>query len=102
MSDFALSYFVYRERERLIQAGIFAVCCVLHLALFVIEIQSGEAGIRTHAFTIDSAIVNVFVYQVVQALFGYHTLAYDRALQWIPRLPPVLARSERGRTHVGR
>lgn len=69
---FAISYFVYRERERFVQAAILAGCCVLHLTLFIVEIQSGQAGVRTHAFTLDSAIVNVFVYQVAWSFLGYH------------------------------
>jgi hypothetical protein len=37
---FALSYFVYRERERLIQAGILAACCLIDLALLIFEVHA--------------------------------------------------------------
>ncbi len=73
---FLLSFFFYRERERLVQASILAACCLVHLAFYIVEARSGILGIRGHAFTIDSAVVNVFFYQVVWAFFGEHSFAF--------------------------
>ncbi len=67
---FALSYFVYRERERLIQAGILAGCCLIDVALFIFEVHAGGAAHRTEVFTWDSAVVNVFYFQASWAFLG--------------------------------
>jgi hypothetical protein len=73
---FALSYFVYRERERLIQAGILAGCCLIDLALLIFEVHAGGAGQRTAVFTWDSAVVNVFCFQFVCAFLGEKSLEF--------------------------
>jgi hypothetical protein len=73
---FTLSYFVYRERERLVQASILAACCLIHLCFYVIEAHSGMTAIRNHAFSIDSAVVNVFFCQIVWAFLGEHSFAF--------------------------
>jgi hypothetical protein len=67
---FALSYFVYRERERLVQAGILGGCCLIDLALLIFEVHAGGAGLRTKVFTWDSAVVNIFYFQAVWAFLG--------------------------------
>ncbi|MFL6350499.1 MAG: hypothetical protein ACJ74Z_01420 [Bryobacteraceae bacterium] len=66
----ALSYFVYRERERLVQAGILGGCCLIDLALLIFEVHAGGAGLRTKVFTWDSAVVNIFYFQAVWAFLG--------------------------------
>ncbi len=75
---FVLSYFLYRERERLVQAGILAACCLIDLGLFIYEIHLGTEGIRSQAFTWDSAVVNVFYFQVVSAFLGDKSMHFCR------------------------
>ncbi|HEX4999755.1 MAG TPA: hypothetical protein VFY29_16145 [Terriglobia bacterium] len=78
---FALSYFIYRERERLIRAALLGACCLVHLAVFLDQARAGGTAARTSAFTWDSAVVNVFVYQVLGSVMG------ERASQfWGQRL----------------
>jgi hypothetical protein len=67
---FGLSYFLYRERERLIQALILLFCFLLQAGVFAYVRQSGGAASRLAGFTIDSAILNVFFYHFVSALGG--------------------------------
>ncbi len=77
---FLLSYFVYHERERIVHASILAACCAVHLCFYIVEARSGTAGMRSHGFTIDSAVVNVFYYQVVWPFFGEHSFAFCRRI----------------------
>jgi len=87
---FVLSYFVHRERERLIQAGILAVCCLIDVALFIFELHAGGAGPRTKVFTWDTAVVNVFYYQVIWAFLGEHSLGLCKRLGLLSALQKSL------------
>ena len=73
---FFLSSFLYKEREKAFYAAILGGCCLLHLAVAIHEIQDGTMAMRTDSYTPDSAIVNVFVFQVAWAFLGEHTLAF--------------------------
>jgi hypothetical protein len=77
---FALSYFVYGERERLVQAAILAGCCLIDVGLFIFEVHAGGAGLRTKVFTWDSAVVNVFYFQVVWAFLGGRSMWFCKYL----------------------
>jgi hypothetical protein len=77
---FALSYYVYREPERLVHAAILGVCCLADLAFFIFEVHAGRAGLRTKVFSLDSAVVNVFYFQVVWAFLGEKSMDFCRYL----------------------
>lgn len=67
---FGLSYFIYREKERLVQAFVLLFCFLLQAGVFAYVRQSGGAPSRLASFTIDSAVVNVFFYHFLSALGG--------------------------------
>ena len=97
---FAFSYFVYRERERVVQTAILAGCSLLQFGIFVLVRHSGGAASRLETLTLDSAIVNVFYFHVAGALGGergaiaiFQKLGLADALQKsiaVPRGGPVV------------
>ena len=83
---FAFSYFVYRERERVVQTAILAGCSLLQFGIFVLVRHSGGAASRLETLTLDSAIVNVFYFHVAGALGGKRgAIANFRNSDW--RMP---------------
>ena len=73
---FLLSAFLYKEREKVFYAAILGGSCLLHLAVAIHEKHDGTMVVRTGSYTLDSAIVNVFVFQVAWAFLGEHTLTF--------------------------
>lgn len=69
---FLFSYLVYREREKLIQATILFLCCILQAGILGYVKHLGGANLRLASFTVDSAIVNIFFFHVVGAVAGDH------------------------------
>lgn len=67
---FVFSWFVYKEREKLMQAGILAAFTVVQFGIFLLVRQSGGATSRLGSLTLDSAIVNVFYFHIAGALGG--------------------------------
>ena len=97
---FAFSYFVYRQRERVVQTAILAGCSLLQFSIFVSVRHAGGAASRLATITLDSAIVNVFYFHVAGALGGergaiaiFQHLGLADALQKsiaVPRGGPVV------------
>ena len=67
---FAFSYFVYREKERLVQALLLFSCTLLQLGIFEIVRLGGGAASRLQSFSLDSALVNILYFHVARALAG--------------------------------
>jgi hypothetical protein len=97
---FAFSYFVYRERERVVQTAILAGCSLLQFGIFVSVRHAGGAASRLGTLTLDSAVVNVFYFHVAGAIGGergaiaiFQHLGLADALQKsiaVPRGGPVV------------
>jgi len=75
---FLLSYWIYRERERLVHAGLLSACFIIDVLVSIGELQAGHMGLRRVDFTLDSAVINVFVYQVLHSVLGTHAIPFAR------------------------
>jgi hypothetical protein len=68
---YAASYFVYRERERILQTAVLAACFCLQLGVvLLVKMNAGLAPQRFSFFTLDSGIVNIFYFEIVSSIVG--------------------------------
>ncbi len=68
---YTLAYRVFRQREKLVQAGVLAICLITQAG--VVTLVQKTAGLSRQRFryvTLDSAIVNVFYHEVATPIAG--------------------------------
>jgi hypothetical protein len=68
---YALSYFVYKERERIVQAALLAVCFLIQVSV-VLLVHTG-AGLEPTRFsyvTPDTALVNILFFEIINPITG--------------------------------
>jgi hypothetical protein len=71
---YGLSYFVYRERERVVQAGILVGCLLMQVGIvMLVRIRTGLEATRFSNFTLDTALVNILFFQIVNPITGEAT-----------------------------
>jgi hypothetical protein len=69
-SRYLLSRTVNKERERIVQTAILFCFFLLQSGVFAYVKHAGGASSSMSAFTLDSAVVNVFCLHVVNSVFG--------------------------------